>query len=148
MVRIDMVVGLLHGRLRLHGSIRVHRVAQLLRWLEEGNSLGRNINLSPGLRVSAWAGVALPGSKAPEAANLNLVPGLQGSDDGVEECVDDNLSVATGEVAYGGDLVYEVCFSHCVGSFRSQGRAIFCRIENSVVVDCRRDDGGKVCKGK
>ena len=128
MVRIDMVVvGLLYSRLRLHGSIRVYRVAQLLRWLEEGNPLGRDINLSPGLRVAACAGVALPGSKTPEAANLNLVPGLQGSDDSVEQRIDDDLSVATGEVAYGGDLVYEVGFGHSMGSFRTgegcRGRA-------------------------
>jgi hypothetical protein len=63
----------------------------------------------------------LAGPETSEAANLNLVAGLQGSDDGVEERVDNDLSVASSEVAYGGDLIYKVGFGHTVGSFRTGG---------------------------
>src|SRR5580692_9622465 len=122
MMWIDMVrAGLLCRGLRARGPIRVHRVAQLLRWLEERDPLGRNVYLRPGLRVAAGPGVPLPGPEAAEASNFNLVPRLEGYDDGVEEGIDDDLSVATGEVANGGDLVYEVGFGHSMGSFRTEG---------------------------
>jgi len=127
-MRIDVIrVGLFRDG--FHRAVRIYRVTQLLRWFEEGNALRGYIDLRPSLRVAACARIALPGPEASETANLDLVTRLQGSDDGVEECVDDNLSVATGEVAYGGDLVYEVSFSHCVGSFRAEGEGYFCRIE-------------------
>jgi hypothetical protein len=128
---IDVVaVCLLRNWLRLHGSVRVNRIAQLFRWLEKGNAFGRNIDLRAGLRVASGAGIALAGPKTSEAANLNLVPRLQGSDNGVEQRIDDDLSVATGEVAYGGDLIYEVGFGHSVRSFRTGG-GLLGRTKNS-----------------
>ena len=140
MVRASLLRG------RLHRAVRVHRIAQLLRWLEKRNALGRNVHLCPGLRIAPGARVALPGPEASESANLDLVPRLQGSDDGIEEGVDDNLSVPTGEVANGGDLVYEVGFGHDMGSFRTEG-GLGGRVEKSVLlVDYRRDDNAKVAE--
>src|ERR1700680_2273527 len=111
-------IGLL--RAGLHRAVWVHRIAQLFRWLEERNALGRNVDLRPRLRIAPRAGISLPGPEAAEAANFNLVSGLQGSDDSVEQGVHDDLPVPTGEVSNGGDLVYEVGFSHGVGSFRTR----------------------------
>jgi hypothetical protein len=71
----------------------------------------------------------LPGPETAEAANFNLVPRLQGSDHSIEEGIDDDLSVATGEIANSGDLVYEVGLGHSVGSFRTWG-GLLSRIEN------------------
>jgi hypothetical protein len=111
MMRIDMVcVGLL--RHRLHRAIRIHRVTQLLRWLEEGNSLSRNIDLGPGLRVAAGSGISLAGPEASESANLDLVTGFQSSDDSIEEGIDDNLPVTAGQVSKSGHFINKVGFSH------------------------------------
>src|SRR5258707_1624737 len=108
---VDIVrIGFL--RTGLHRAVWVHRIAQLLRRLEERNALGRNVDLRPRLRIASAASIALPGPEAPEAANLNLVPRLQGSDNSIEEIVDDDLSVPTGEVGNVGGLVYEIGFSH------------------------------------
>ena len=91
---------------------RVDGVAQLFGGLEERHALGRDIDFSAGLGITSGAGVALPCAEASEAANLNLVASLQSSDDGFEEGIDDDLPIASGEVAQGGDFIYEVSFSH------------------------------------
>src|SRR5271170_7048686 len=92
MVRVDVVLALLRQWLRLHRAVRVHRIAQLFRRLEERNPLRRNIHLRSGLRVAPCPGVALPCPEAAKSANLDLVPGLQGTN-----C---------------GHLLYEVGFCH------------------------------------
>jgi hypothetical protein len=136
-MRIDVArIGLLD---RLNRAIRIHRIAKLLGRFEEGNALGRNIDLGAGLRIAAGPGIALPRPETAEATNLNLVPGLQGSDYRVEECIDDYLSVATGEVPDRGDLVYEVSFCHDMVPF-VLGEGYRAAAKSILLVDYRRDD--------
>jgi hypothetical protein len=106
--------------LRLGRAGRVYRIPKLFGRLEEGYALGWNLNLRSGLGVAAGAGVALPGAEASEAANLNLVARFECSNHGFEESIDDDLSIAAGKVAQGGDFVYEVSFGHKVDSFRAR----------------------------
>src|ERR1700679_370829 len=119
MVGIDVLWVVVLGGLGLRGAGWVDGVTQLFGGLEERHSLGRNIDLGAGLRVASSAGVALAGAKPSEAANLNLVASLQSSDDSFEESIDDDLTIAAGEVAQGGDFIYEVSFGHIKGSFRA-----------------------------
>jgi hypothetical protein len=100
----------------LHSG-RVHRVAELLAGLEEGHTLGRDVDFFPSLGVAADAGVTLTGPETAEAANLNLIAGLERADDGLEEGVNDNLSIASGEVTEGGYFIDKVSFSHWGGPF-------------------------------
>src|ERR1700684_544951 len=135
MVGIDVLWVVVLGGLGLRGAGWVDGVTQLFGGLEERHSLGRNINLGAGLGVASGAGVALAGAKTSEAANLNLVASLQSSNDGFEESIDDDLPVAAGEVAQGGDFVDQVSFSHRWVPF-VLGRAIEFGSNISVVVDC------------
>src|SRR5258708_17048880 len=80
----------------LCGCRRVHRVAKLLRRLEEGNALGRYIDLRAGLWIAAGTGVALAGPVASETANLNLVTPLERANDGDEQGIDDHFPNAPG----------------------------------------------------
>jgi hypothetical protein len=54
----------------------------------------------------------LAGAKTSEAANLDLIAALQSSNNGFEESIYDDFTIASGEVAEGGDFVYEVSFGH------------------------------------
>src|ERR1700733_6789640 len=128
MMRINVVLALLGNRLRLHRAVRVHRIAQLLRRLEEGNALRRNIHLRSGLRVASRARIALPRPETAKSANLDLVPGLQGSDHGIKKRIDNDLTIATCEGAFCGDLVYRIGFS-----------TLGPRLKIILLVDYRRD---------
>src|SRR5271156_1800177 len=134
-------INFLHNRLRFNCAIWIHRIPQLLRRLEERNSLGWNITLGAGLRIATGARVALPCPEAAEAANLDLIPCLQGSDDGVEESIDDDLSVTASQITEGGHFVYKVGFSHS-GFLSYWGRGYSTVVEQTVLVDCRRDGCG------
>jgi hypothetical protein len=90
----------------------IHRIAKLLRRLEERDSFRRNIYLVAGLGITPGTRIALAGAKASEATYLDFVTGFEGANDGLEKSVDDDLSIAAGEVAQGGHFVYEVCFGH------------------------------------
>ena len=98
-----------------HCAVRIYRVAQLFGRLEERNALSRNIDFGSSLRVAPGSGITLPGPKAAEAANLDFVAGLEGTDDRIEEHIDDNLTVAPGEVSQCCDFVDKVGF----GQFES-----------------------------
>jgi hypothetical protein len=119
MVWIDVFfINLFRGHgLGFYGAVRVYRIAQLFRWLEEGNPLGWNIDLGTSLRIAARSGVALARSEAAEAANLNLVSDLQRPDDGVEERIDNDLPIAAGQVSKSGHFINKVGFRH--GGFLS-----------------------------
>ena len=108
MVRVDAVyVG--------HRLLGVDEIPEFLGWLEEGYLFGWDIYFCAGLRIAADAGVALTCAEASESTNLDLVAGLEGTDDGIEEHIDDNLTVATGEVSQCCDFVDKVGF----GQFES-----------------------------
>src|SRR5215469_13748660 len=98
MMRIDLIVlGGFDGS-RFNGAW-IDGVAQLLGWLEKGNSFGRDVDFGAGLGVTACASISLAGPEASETADLDLVAGLESADDGFEESIDDDLAIATGEVA-------------------------------------------------
>jgi hypothetical protein len=115
-MRVDLL-GILHSAGWIDG------VTKLFGWLEEGHTLGWDIDLGAGLGITSGASVALAGAKASEAANLDLIASLQCADNGFKESVDDDLTIAAGEVAQGGDFVYEVSFGHIEVPF-VLGRAI------------------------
>ena len=97
---------------RLCGAGGVYRVAELFRWFEERDALGRHVDFGSGLRVAACTGVALARAEAAEATNLNFVAGFERTDDSFEESIDDNFAVTAREIAQGGDFVDEVSFGH------------------------------------
>ena len=95
MVRVNVGGG---GRRRFD-AIGVDGVAELLTWFEERDPLGWDVDLFAGLGIASDAGISLAGSEAAETTDLDLISGLQRSDDGLEEGVDDNFTVAACEVA-------------------------------------------------
>jgi hypothetical protein len=133
-LRIDCGI----GGFGFRGTGWVDGVSQLLGRFEKGHTLSRDIDFGACLWIASSAGVTLAGAKASEAANLDLVASLESSDDSFEEGIDDDLTIAAGEVAQGGDFIYEVSFGHKWVPF-VLGRAIGAEANNSVVVDCRRD---------
>ena len=94
------------------GLWRVDRVAEFLAGLEEGDALCRDVDLFPRLGITPDPGVALASPEATETADFDLVPGLECTDDGLEERVDDDLSVAAGEISESRYFVDEVSFGH------------------------------------
>src|ERR1700722_12393425 len=138
MVRIDVLrIDLGIDCLGLHAG-GVDGVTEFFGRFEEGYAFGGDVDLGAGLWISSGAGVALAGAEAPEAGNLNLVATFQSADDRFEERVYDDLSIAAGEVAQGGDFIYKVSFRHKWVPF-VLGRAIRAGSNYSVVVDYRRD---------
>src|SRR5580704_12088995 len=106
MMRIYVAIGIVPRLLCPARCLtRVHQVTQLLARLEEGNPLRRYGNCRSGLRVSSRARVPLPRAEAPKAADLHLIVGFQCADDGLEQRIDDDLTVSAGEIAECGDLV-------------------------------------------
>ena len=94
------------------GLWRVDRVAEFLAGLEEGDALCRDVDLFSRLGVTPDPGVALASSEATETADFDLVSGLECTDDGLEEGVDDDLPVASGEISEGRYFVDKVSFGH------------------------------------
>lgn len=90
----------------------VYGVAKLFGWLEERDAFGGNLNFGSGLGVAASARIALTRPEAAETTNLNLVAGLEGTDDSLEKSIDDNFAVAACEIAKSGDFVDEISFGH------------------------------------
>ncbi len=93
-------------------GLSVDGVAEFFGGLEEGDSLGGNVDALSSFGIAADAGFPLAGAKAAEAANLDLVAFLESADDGFEEGVDDYFPIATGEIAERGYLVDEVGLGH------------------------------------
>src|ERR1022692_3103076 len=90
--------------------IRVYQVAKLLGRFEVGNPLGRNLHAFACFWVSSNAGIALANAKGPEATNLNLVSALQSSDHGPKDGFNNDLTVASSQIAQSCDLLHQVCF--------------------------------------
>src|SRR6202453_5344093 len=76
--------GRLSGGAAFRTRRRVDVILQFLARLEIGDLLGRDFHFRAGLRVAAGASTALAGAKAAEAADLDLVVGLQRLDDTFE----------------------------------------------------------------
>src|SRR5688572_14040597 len=75
----------------------VDQFLQFLAGLEVRDLLRRHFQLLPGLRIAAGAGLAAAQAEAAEAAELDLLSGAEGVDDGVEDDVDDRLGLLLGE---------------------------------------------------
>src|SRR5215467_14595980 len=69
----------------------VYKIFQFLAGLEVGNLLGGHFHLFSGLRVAPHASAAFAGAEAAEASNLDLLAFLQGSDDVVENRLDNRF---------------------------------------------------------
>src|SRR6202000_1356310 len=104
MMRIDVAV--IPRLIRLCLCLpRIHQVTQLLARLEERHPLGRNRNRGSGLRISSGPRVALSCAEAPKAADLHLIVGFQGTNNGFEQRIDNDLTVTASEIAECGNLV-------------------------------------------
>src|SRR5579875_1686544 len=79
--------------------IGVYEIAQFFTWLEVRYALGWNIDLGAGLRIAPDARLALPDTDTAESANLDLVAGLQRTDNCVKYGVDNDFAVAPGKIA-------------------------------------------------
>ena len=66
------------------GARVIDEVLQLFAGLEEGNLLGRHFHFGAGLRIAPGAAAALARAEAAEAADFDLVAGLQRADDAFE----------------------------------------------------------------
>src|SRR5215211_2466954 len=98
------------GRCRLRRALRlrqrlVDQLLQLLARLEVRDLLRGHFNLLPRLRIAAGAGLAAAQAEAAEAAELDLLAGAEGVDDGVEDDVDDRLGLLLRQLDDAGDLV-------------------------------------------
>jgi len=82
-----------------------YKVSQLFARLEEGNSLGWNGDRRSRLRIASGARITLSCAEAPKAADLHLIVGFQCTDDGLEQCIDNDFTISACEIAECGDLV-------------------------------------------
>uniref|UniRef100_E6PYC7 Uncharacterized protein n=1 Tax=mine drainage metagenome TaxID=410659 RepID=E6PYC7_9ZZZZ len=86
--------------------VRVHHVAKLLRRLEVGNPLGRNLHPRAGLRVAPYARIPLPNPKRAKPAYLDLVPGLQRAYHRIKDGLHNHLAIAPRQIADLGHLFH------------------------------------------
>jgi len=93
---------------------RVHQVTKFFTRLEVRHALSRNLNRRPRLRVASRPGLTLPRAEASKSPHLNLVVGLQSSDNGIKKCIDDHLAITAGEVSKVGHAIDEFGFRHSV----------------------------------
>jgi len=104
-----------------HRLLGVDQITQFFRRLEERHFLGWDIYFCPGFWIATDTGVALTRAETTKSANLDFVAGLEGTDDGIEEHIDDNLTVATGEVSQFCDFVDKVGLGQFESPFGPRG---------------------------
>src|ERR1700722_11371250 len=75
------------------GYSRIHQVLQLLAGLEERYFLGGHLDLFTSLGIASRARIALAGSEAAKAADLNLVARAQGPHHAVKDGFHDHFAV-------------------------------------------------------
>jgi len=97
---------------RLRFSAGIDEVAQLFAGFEVRNLLGWDFDLCASLRIASDAWLALANAEAAEATNLDLVAGAEGSDDGIEDGLDNRLTVAARQVAQFSHFLDKVSFRH------------------------------------
>ena len=73
--------------------------------------------MAPVFGIATDAGFALPDPEASEPTNFDLVARLEGSDYGIENCVNNHFAVAPCKVAKLGDFLNQFCLCH--GELRS-----------------------------
>src|SRR5262249_888167 len=104
----------LGGQSRLRRPVRaVEPLAHLFAGLEERDRLRVDRNMGAGARIASGAGGAVLHRKGAEAAQLDTVAARHGSDDLVENCVDDVLHVALVEMRIlRSDALHKLGFDH------------------------------------
>ncbi len=80
--------------------------------LKNGILLRRHFHLGAGLRIASGAAAALPRAETAEAANFDLVAGLQSGDDAVENRFDHQLRILAWQFRDARDLLDEIRFRH------------------------------------
>jgi hypothetical protein len=94
--------------------LAVEESLQLLAHLEVRDLLGRNVHLLARLRVAALARRPITEPEAPETADLDLVPALQGVHDAAQRGFDDDARLHLGDVELLGHDVDQVRLGHRV----------------------------------
>jgi hypothetical protein len=74
----------------------INQYAKILARFEEGNSLRRHFDSGSGFWIASDARSSLPRVEASESADLDLVPGSQGTDDAVKYGTDDDVGFLPG----------------------------------------------------
>ena len=97
---------------RCLGGGRIHEVAQFLAGLEIWHPFRRYLHFGTGLGISTRSRFALADAEAAEAADLDLVAGLQGADDRFEDGLNNHFAVAAGQVPELRYFFNQVCFRH------------------------------------
>src|ERR1700741_17046 len=90
----------------------VDQFLQLFARLEVRNLLRRYFDFLTGLGVTAGARLAAAEAETAEAAELDLLAGTEGVDDGVEHNVDDGLGLLLGQLDDARDFVHQLRFGH------------------------------------
>src|ERR1700761_7547792 len=76
-VWIDIfLIGFLRYRPGFGCAVRIYRIAQFFRRLEERNSFSGNVDLSSSFGVAARSGITLASPKTSKTTNLDFVTGL------------------------------------------------------------------------
>src|SRR5215831_2871626 len=78
----------------LGGFSGIDQIAELFRWLEVRNALGRDFYSLAGLWIAANSGIALANSKRAKAADFDFVAALQRRDHGIKYGLHDDLAIA------------------------------------------------------
>ena len=90
----------------------IYQVLQLFAWLKKRDLLSGDIHTITRLGIAPYARVTLAGTKAAEAADLDLISGSEGVYDAVEDSFHDHFTIATGDVGYSGNFLDEVSLRH------------------------------------
>src|SRR5215469_12638803 len=94
------------------GFSGIDQIAELFRWLEVRNALGRDFYSLAGLWIAANAGIALANAKRAKAADFDFVAALQRRDHGIKYGLHDDLAIAACQVAQSRDLFHQICLRH------------------------------------
>src|ERR1700730_4074219 len=92
---------------------RVHEIFKLFAGLEEGDLFCRHFHLFPGFRIAPYSAATLASTEAAKAANLDLFPFLQGSDNAFENSLDDRFGLLAWELRNAQNLFNEVGLGQC-----------------------------------
>src|SRR5579864_806580 len=103
---------LLVGGSRLFHCGVVHYVLKFFAGFEVRNLFGGHFHARSGFRIAADARLPLPGAKAAESADLDLVTAAQGLYDTVEDGFDDDLGLFAGHFHYARDLFNQIRLGH------------------------------------
>src|SRR5580693_3380094 len=90
----------------------VHEVLEFFTGLKERDFLWRDFHFRPRLGITAGAAPAFARAKAAEAADLDLIVGLESRNNALENRLDDRFGFFSRQFGDAGDLFHEVSLRH------------------------------------